>query len=69
MKGSYQSLYMHLDYRLPKCPKFLPPDLSRDAKLRLKWFDFYFNHNKNAELTCRHFGISKRTFYQVAWQV
>jgi len=38
--------------------------LSRDALKRLLWFDWYFSHGKNAELTCRHFGISKSVFYR-----
>jgi len=38
--------------------------LSKDALLRLIWIDWYFLHGKNAELTCRHFGISKSVFYR-----
>lgn len=38
-------------------------NLSKDAQRRLLWFDFYFTHNKNISLTCRHFGISRDTFY------
>jgi putative transposase len=38
--------------------------LSREAKLRLKWFDYYEAHGGNARLTCRHFGISPETFYR-----
>lgn len=41
-------------------------NLSKEALRRLAWFDFYFSHNKNASLTCRHFGISRDTFY--LWQ-
>lgn len=37
--------------------------LSREAKTRLKWMDFYRKH-KNARKTCRHFGISHSTFYK-----
>lgn len=40
------------------------PDLSREAAKRLKWFDFYESHGRNARLTCRHFGISPQTFYR-----
>jgi putative transposase len=39
-------------------------ELSRAARLRLKWFDFYESHQRNARLTCRHFGISPQTFYR-----
>jgi hypothetical protein len=37
--------------------------ISKGAALRLKWFDYYRLH-ENASLTCRHFGISPRTFYK-----
>ncbi len=37
--------------------------LSKNAKQRLKWMDWYFSHGKNARATCRHFGISPDTFY------
>ena len=39
-----------------------PPPLSREAKRRLRWFDHYAQH-RNASFTCRHFGISRETFY------
>lgn len=38
--------------------------LSRQAKARLKWFDYYNRHGSNASLTCRYFGISRQTFYR-----
>lgn len=38
--------------------------LSREAKHRLRWIDFYHTHNNNARLTCRHFGIAHKTFYR-----
>lgn len=38
--------------------------LSKDALRRLLWIDWYFTHERNAELTCRHFGISKSLFYR-----
>ncbi len=37
--------------------------LSKEAKQRLKWMDYYGSHDKNARLTCRHFGIHHKTFY------
>jgi len=39
-------------------------DLSKEARQRLKWFDFYETHGRNARLTCRRFGISPQTFYR-----
>jgi len=38
--------------------------LSREANKRLKWFDYYSSHRRNARLTCRYFGISPQTFYR-----
>lgn len=38
-------------------------DISREAKNRVKWFDYYEANGRNARLTCRHFGISPDTFY------
>ncbi|MEM4360205.1 MAG: helix-turn-helix domain-containing protein, partial [Candidatus Bilamarchaeaceae archaeon] len=40
------------------------PSLSRTARLRLRWIDYYNSHGSNASLTCRHFGISRQTFYR-----
>lgn len=40
------------------------PDVSRTARLRLRWIDYYNSHGRNASLTCRHFGISRQTFYR-----
>ncbi len=39
-------------------------ELSREARLRLQWMDHYEAHERNASLTCRHFGISRQTFYR-----
>jgi len=39
-------------------------ELSRGANKRLKWFDYYNAHGRNARLTCRYFGISPQTFYR-----
>ncbi len=41
-----------------------PPELSKAARGRLRWFDFYHAHGDNASLTCRHFNISRQTFYR-----
>lgn len=38
-------------------------DLSKPALKRLVWFDWYKTHGENISLTCRHFGISRDTFY------
>lgn len=41
-------------------------ELSAGAKRRLKWFDWHAAHGENVSLTCRHFAISRQTFYR--WQ-
>jgi transposase InsO family protein len=40
-------------------------ELSRAARVRLSWMDFY-RRCDNIAHTCRHFGISRQTFYR--WQ-
>src|SRR5438128_9351197 len=40
-------------------------ELSREAKVRLEWMDFC-RRTQNVARTCRHFGISRQTFYR--WQ-
>ena len=42
------------------------PELSRGARQRLKWLDYWREHGSNVALTCRYFGISRQTFYR--WQ-
>jgi hypothetical protein len=39
-------------------------ELSQEAKVRLAWFDHYEAEARNAMFTCRHFGISRSTFYR-----
>lgn len=39
-------------------------EISKEAKRRLKWLDYYSSHGRNASFTCRHFGISPDTFYR-----
>lgn len=38
--------------------------LSKEAKRRLKWMDWYESNGRNARLTCRHFGLSPDVFYR-----
>ena len=39
-------------------------DLSREAKRRLKWIDWYMANGRNARKTCLHFNISPDTLYR-----
>ena len=41
------------------------PELSPEARRRLRWMDYYEAHDRNATQTCRHFDISRETFYRV----
>lgn len=40
------------------------PELSREAKKRLKWMEYYAAHDHNVSATCRYFGICRPTFYR-----
>jgi putative transposase len=40
--------------------------LSRAGRGRLEWIIYWDSHQKDASLTARHFGISRKTFYK--WQ-
>jgi len=43
-----------------------PRALSPDAKKRYRWLHWHTTHGRTVSLTCRHHGISRRTFYR--WQ-
>jgi len=51
-------------YKILPVPVIRAASLSKDALKRLTWIDWYFSNGKNAEKTCRHFGISKSVFYR-----
>ena len=38
--------------------------VSRTAQNRLQWMLFYYFNGRSAARTCRHFGISRQTFYR-----
>src|SRR5712691_5113633 len=38
-------------------------ELSREARVRLQWMDFY-RRSQNVARACRHFGISRQAFYR-----
>src|SRR3972149_8208578 len=39
-------------------------ELSKEAKHRVRIREWYAAHGENASLTCRHFGISRDSFYR-----
>jgi len=51
-------------YRIVFWKQVKDQSLSKDGLRRLLWIDWYYAHGKNAESTCRHFGISKSVFYR-----
>jgi transposase InsO family protein len=62
-KGRYNSCSMHA-FRLIPVSHSKIAEISEEAKKRLRWFDYYNCHQKKASLTCRYFGISRKTFYK-----
>jgi transposase InsO family protein len=42
----------------------MAPELSAEARRRLRWMDYYLRHGRNATVTCRHVDISRQTFYR-----
>lgn len=65
MKGRYNGCTMNVYYTMPGYKRLASmPKLSKQARQRLKWFDYYNSHDHNARLTCRHFDICPQTFYR-----
>src|SRR4030043_2405021 len=62
MKGLYNGSYMRAFKILPH-NLIIAACLSKSALKRLSWFEWHNVHGKNISLTCRHFGISRDTFY------
>ena len=66
MSGSIGTRTSIYHTRLPnqwKLERMFSCEMSKEARLRLRWMDFYHKH-ADARLTCRHFGISPTTFYK-----
>jgi putative transposase len=53
-------------YELPETRQLasLGKKLSKAAGQRLQWMLFYYFNGRNVARTCRHFGISRQTFYR-----
>jgi putative transposase len=53
-------------YELPEARQLasLGKKLSKVARQRLQWMLFYYFNGRNVARTCRHFGISRQTFYR-----
>ena len=67
MKGCYNGCTMSVYGSILPGARYLAGHsvtLSKPARQRLKWFDYYHTHDDNARLTCRYFGISPQTFYR-----
>jgi putative transposase len=67
MKGRYNGATMSIyGSVLPGAGRVarVSAELSQRGKQRLRWMEYYESHAKNAALTCRHFGISRQSFYR-----
>lgn len=42
----------------------LTVSLTKPARLRLSWMDYYYAHGSQAALTCRHYGIARSCFFK-----
>jgi transposase InsO family protein len=62
MRGLYNGASMRAFKILPR-DIVVAANLSPAAIKRLSWFDYCESHGGNISLTCRHFGISRDTFY------
>jgi transposase InsO family protein len=51
-------------YKIVPWEQIKNSSLSKNGLKRLLWIDWYYSHGRNAELTCRHFNISKSVFYR-----
>ena len=53
-------------YELPEARQLasLGKQLSKAGRQRLPWMLFYSFNGRNVARTCRHFGISRQTFYR-----
>jgi len=64
MKGNMGS-QAHIGTVLPKLASVKQTvTLTRTAKVRLQWMDYYNARGKNAALTARHYGIAKSCFFK-----
>src|SRR3972149_690347 len=63
MKGMYSGSYMRAYKILPKSEYVRAATLSKEAKRRLEWIDWYHSHGKKVRATLRHFSLSPDTFY------
>jgi len=52
--------------KVPKARQLsrLTCELGRTGQLHLQWMTHYLQNGRNAAFTCRHFGISRQTFYR-----
>ena len=61
--GSIPLWFMNVYSKVPEYGRLaIIPVLSKKARHRLKWFDYYKSHHQNTRLTCHYFGISPQTF-------
>lgn len=64
MRGMYSGSYMRAYKILPKSEYVHAVSLSKEAKKRLEWIDWYHSHGKKVRPTLRHFSLSPDVFYR-----
>src|SRR3990172_1282651 len=64
MKGMYSGSYMRAYRILTKSEYVRAATLSKEAKRRLEWVDWYNSHGKKVRATLRHFSLSPDVFYR-----
>jgi len=63
MRGHYNSSIMNVYSTIPRYKSLVSiPVLSKKARQRLKWFDYYNSHGHNARVTRRYLSISPKIF-------
>jgi hypothetical protein len=57
---------MQIRHKLPRAGQLARSgqEVSREARARLAWMDFYRTRGRNAALTTRRCGISRKAFYR-----
>lgn len=65
VRGGYTGPMNVQETILPQARRIvMAPALSAEARRRLRWMEYYLGHGRNAAQTCRHFDLSRATFYR-----
>ena len=62
--GHYQPVHVSTTWEWVVSPSCQGVPLTREARARKSWLQWNATNGGNVSRTCRHFGISRRTFYR-----